>query len=265
MVSCVRFTSGAAPTLDPVTWVVEASKNGVRWEQLQQGEVLFQERRTPSPCFALNSPSLPDPKLPWQAGCWIRTPSGCPAQKKCCSKDWREERRGSQSFAACQARRAAYDSWCGAQDSMFHFVERPAMRYFQFVPTKLRSGTMFQIAELRFRYRGQDVALTAATASADFRPAFAEDRSRQSADKVVDNKLNTKMCCDRVTISLEFHEAVHVDEFAFATADDAPERDPVKWELRGSTTGARWETLHSQKTSYPTTRDRYTWSDWFSF
>jgi hypothetical protein len=48
---------------------------------------------------------------------------------------------------------------------------------------------------------------------------------------------------DRASLEFQFTQPIAVDRYVLTSADDAPDRDPAAWTLRGSTDGRSWRTL----------------------
>jgi hypothetical protein len=51
---------------------------------------------------------------------------------------------------------------------------------------------------------------------------------------------------DRAALEFQLTEPIPVDRYVLTSADDAPDRDPAAWTLRGSADGKRWRTLDSR-------------------
>ncbi|WP_215542664.1 DUF6924 domain-containing protein [Amycolatopsis sp. CA-230715] len=51
---------------------------------------------------------------------------------------------------------------------------------------------------------------------------------------------------DRASLEFEFPQPIAVDRYALTSANDADDRDPAVWILRGSVDGIRWRTLDSR-------------------
>jgi len=130
-------------------------------------------------------------------------------------------------------------------------------KFYQFNPTKVRSGGTFQVSEISFRYQGADVSTSGATGTGNF-------QSWEPAQNILDGNVNTKACCTVTHLTVEFPSATSVDEFRFATANDVDGRDPVRWTMSGSDDNSNWVTLHSQTSDYACTTSRKTYSDWFA-
>ena len=111
-------------------------------------------------------------------------------------------------------------------------------RYFRFTPVKLRNGAeaiSVQMSELRLYLGG--VQRTGATVS---NPGGNNPDAERPAN-LVDNDISTKwLDFNRQPVILAFPSVVSVDSYRWATANDATERDPIRWILEGSLNGVDW-------------------------
>jgi hypothetical protein len=71
------------------------------------------------------------PDLPEEAGCYVWTPGGCSRQASFHAQfHWKRDAYGEEHSdaasdpAACEARKATFDMWCGVQDSVMHLVRQ---------------------------------------------------------------------------------------------------------------------------------------------
>jgi hypothetical protein len=92
-------------------------------------------------------------------------------------------------------------------------------------PNAQFSGSGPQFSEFRLFFKGAPVKFPAATRSTSPKHAAAE-----GADKGFDGNLSTK-CYQPSPFVLDFGEEVEFDAYSFATANDAPGRDPRDWVL----------------------------------
>ena len=85
-------------------------------------------------------------------------------------------------------------------------------------------------------------------------PAFG---GGESAFNVFDNLLgggNDKWCCgpggiaegEVISVTAEFEEAYVLSHFTVSSANDAPGRDPIKWEIHGSNDGENFTPIYSR-------------------
>lgn len=111
-------------------------------------------------------------------------------------------------------------------------------RYFRFTPTKLRNGAAansVQMSELRLYLDG--VQITGAVAS---NPGGSNPGGEEPGN-LVDNNTSTKwLDFNRGPAILTYPATVSVDSYRWATANDATERDPIRWILEGSADGTNW-------------------------
>ena len=66
---------------------------------------------------------------------------------------------------------------------------------------------------------------------------------------------------NKTSVVITFPQPVDVTHYKWATANDAPDRDPVQWSLEGSNDGNTWTTLdrtHATR-SYATSSTRGAW------
>jgi hypothetical protein len=135
-----------------------------------------------------------------------------------------------------------------------------AWKWVKFTPEKLRdenSANSVQIAEILFRYKGDNVeALSAENPGGD-------TPSGEDASKAIDGDVNTKwLDFNKGYLRVKFKKLSRIDEFAFITAGDHPERDPVRWKLEGSVDDKEWETIQEQILDYNTPYERDTSIPW---
>lgn len=80
-----------------------------------------------------------------------------------------------------------------------------------------------------------------------------------------DNTLTAWVDSNQQPLVVEFPDAVYADEFAFTTAIDCPDRDPVRWNLTGSQNGSAWVLLHTQTADYSVPAgSRPSMTQWFA-
>lgn len=125
-----------------------------------------------------------------------------------------------------------------------------------------------QLGELELSYKGK--ALTpdnVAKAAGSGNSPNGED-----ASKAVDGNLKTKWLdggWKRVgqdaSINIKMKKPTSIDSFRFATADNFPMRDPVRFKLEGLTEGGIWVTLHEQTKDFPVSKGRGRWQTWVTF
>lgn len=137
-------------------------------------------------------------------------------------------------------------------------------RYFRFTPTAIRNSTVsaeLQLAEFAVlsgttRMTGMTITAVNNTVSTGEEP-----------DKAGDDNLNTKWYDpDGIPVDLiyDFSSPVTATGYRWATADDAPDRDPVSWTVSGSNDNSNWTTLDTV-TDFATPTARLTYLADFTF
>lgn len=130
-------------------------------------------------------------------------------------------------------------------------------RYYRFTQRKLRDGAVansIQLAEFQFVNDYVLLDLTGVTASnpgGNF-PAL------EGPTNLVDGSSATKwLDFNRAPVVFDFGVPTEIDAYAFTTANDAAERDPVRWILEGSDDAEAWvliDTMTAFDFPVPTTR-----------
>lgn len=131
-------------------------------------------------------------------------------------------------------------------------------QFFRFTPTELRNGAAansVQLAELQLYLEGNSISGATATNPNGNNP-FGEE-----PPLAVDGDLFTKwLDFNRGPLVLDFHAPVTIDGYSWATANDAEERDPVRWLLEGSEDGTNWVGLDDQtEADFPVPLERFAW------
>ncbi|MEZ4330284.1 MAG: NPCBM/NEW2 domain-containing protein [Myxococcota bacterium] len=136
----------------------------------------------------------------------------------------------------------------------------PGFRYYRFRPTQLRNdaaANSIQIAELALfqaDVRQHPVAIT----NPGGNNPVGEEPVRADDEDVATKWLDF----NRGAIVYDYGVPVEIDAYTITTANDAPDRDPVRWALEGSIDGSTWEVLDDQTgADYPTPTARQTESD----
>ncbi|MEZ4330288.1 MAG: NPCBM/NEW2 domain-containing protein [Myxococcota bacterium] len=133
----------------------------------------------------------------------------------------------------------------------------PGYRYYRFRPTKLRSdgsADSVQLAELALlqggiRQHAIVVTNPGGNNPAGQGPAHADDAN--TATKWRDYNKNL--------LIYDMGGNVEIDAYAITTANDASDRDPVRWTLEASLDGVNWDILDDQNgADYPTPTARLT-------
>jgi len=135
-------------------------------------------------------------------------------------------------------------------------VTAPAIyRYFRFTPTKLRNDAAdsVQLAEFQMLLDGAPIA------GADASNPGGSNPSGEAPGQAVDDSLNTKwLDFTKSPLVVDYGSLVVATGYRFATANDAPERDPVSWILEGSINGTVWS-LVDQRSDQAVPTTRKTW------
>eukprot|EP01059_Diplonema_ambulator_P037536 TRINITY_DN9978_c0_g1_i1.p1 TRINITY_DN9978_c0_g1~~TRINITY_DN9978_c0_g1_i1.p1 ORF type:complete len:453 (+),score=123.15 TRINITY_DN9978_c0_g1_i1:88-1446(+) len=129
------------------------------------------------------------------------------------------------------------------------------------------TGKTYQIAEFHFSMEGVEIDLTDVTATSE----SGEHPKGEGPENLIDKDPNTK-CLDNARKSLLFNFAnasAIIDAFTFTTANDFPDRDPVRWHLQiseessGNTT---WVNITSTiEPPFATPIERGVKLPWFTF
>jgi len=135
---------------------------------------------------------------------------------------------------------------------------------FKFTPLKLRSSTAssVQIAEIKFKdYNGIAVDLSGCVASnpGGKHPDCTGCQSELPAN-AIDGNINTKwLDFNKEALVITCEIAKDVSSFAFVTANDYPDRDPVQFVLSGgASTSGPWTALVERKTDFAAPTERHT-------
>ncbi|WP_308992396.1 discoidin domain-containing protein [Mariniflexile litorale] len=75
---------------------------------------------------------------------------------------------------------------------------------------------------------------------------------KEGSPKVIDASVDSKFLVDKypnepIWIQLQYAEPVAISQYSISSANDAPDRDPRKWELTGSKDGINWVSLHTKE------------------
>lgn len=128
-------------------------------------------------------------------------------------------------------------------------------RYFRFTASQLRSDSANSVQLAEFQVFLGDQPLQGAEAS---NPG-GSNPSVETPAEAVDNELTTKwLDFNKGALVLDFGNEVAADGYRWATANDVPERDPVRWRLEGSLDNTTWTLLDDRTSSdYPTPLARF--------
>ncbi|MBK1884304.1 discoidin domain-containing protein [Luteolibacter pohnpeiensis] len=137
-------------------------------------------------------------------------------------------------------------------------------RYYQFAPTLLRQNTtVTQLSEFQFSHGGTVLDLTGVVMS-NPNGTNAID-ANEGANKIIDGSTSTKWLDSYASpvLIFDFGSPTTIDQYNFATANDATARDPISWLFSGSDDGETWEVLDMQ-TLHATPTARLTYDTGFS-
>lgn len=130
--------------------------------------------------------------------------------------------------------------------------------HYRWTPTKLRddaAASSAQMAEFQFYLAGSPVSWSGASVA---NPG-GDSPGGEGPPQLIDGDPATKwLDLNKQALIFTFPAATTIDAYRFATANDAPERDPVSWTLEGSDDQGTW-TLIDAVDNYPTTTDRLTY------
>ena len=133
----------------------------------------------------------------------------------------------------------------------------PGYRFYRFEPTVLRNdpgANSVQLAELSLFFQGQRQHAANVSNPGGSNPAGEEPFRADDADTA------TKwLDFNRGALVYDFANQVEIDAYSITTANDVPDRDPVRWLLEGSDDGVTWELLDDQTAAdFPTPLARLT-------
>ena len=132
-------------------------------------------------------------------------------------------------------------------------------RYYRFTPTKLRgtNACCVQLSEFEFRHDNLTVTNTPIVTNPGGNNPAAE-----TPDLSVDGNLGTKwLDYNQGGLVFDFGQPQLIDSYLWATANDATERDPVRWTLEGSTDGINWILIDERiDEDFPVSTARFTYT-----
>lgn len=139
--------------------------------------------------------------------------------------------------------------------------EGSGFTFYAFTPLKLRGDSSeVHLAEISFQRAGEFLDMTGAVAH-DYRGVSPPGEGAKNA---IDGSVTTRWTdAHRTALIVQFPKGAVVQAFSFVTPSDHSERDPVAWQVQGSTNGVGWVTLHLQCTEYPTPTERNMRTEWF--
>lgn len=131
-------------------------------------------------------------------------------------------------------------------------------RYFRFTPIKLRNDSTsnsIQISEFTFLYGGAPVSYAGATVS---NPGGYTPTAEVAANVMDGNTATKWLDFGKSPLVFDFGASTTIDGYRFTTANDATERDPLRWILEGSGDGAAWTVLDYMTADFATPTARTT-------
>ncbi len=117
-----------------------------------------------------------------------------------------------------------------------------SFRYLRFTPLKTRGDVPWtQLSEMYFYHDSDAVIPVAVTSPGAQNPSAVED-----FEKIIDGDITTKWLDYASTpLIFDFGVPTAVDSYSFATANDASDRDPVRWTFEGSDDGTTWQLVEN--------------------
>jgi hypothetical protein len=116
-------------------------------------------------------------------------------------------------------------------------------RHVRFTPDKLRenaTASSIQLAEFAFFHDASPVPVAAVSNPGGNNPQF------ETPALVIDGNTSTKwLDFNKGGLVFDFGTPVTIDAYQLTTANDNPERDPVRWTLEGSNDGATWTLIEN--------------------
>lgn len=141
-------------------------------------------------------------------------------------------------------------TWSGLQAGEVEY------RYYRFTPTQLRvsNDCCVQLAEFEFLLDGVKVGTPSVSNPGGSNP------NGETPDLAVDGSLTTKwLDFNQGPLVFDFGSATTVNGYRWSTANDATERDPVRWILEGSDDETNWDLVDERLDgNFPTPSARFT-------
>ena len=135
-----------------------------------------------------------------------------------------------------------------------------SFQHYRFTPIKLRNDTTansIQVAEFEFLHLGAPVSFAGATTS----NAGGNTPAAEVSANLIDGVATTKwLDFFRGPVIFSFPAATTIDGYRFTTANDATERDPVRWLIEGSNDEVTWTLLDHRDSDFATPTARATGS-----
>jgi fibronectin-binding autotransporter adhesin len=131
-------------------------------------------------------------------------------------------------------------------------------QYYRFTPTKLRTDATtggVQISEFDFLLSGAPISRTGVVVT---NPGGTSNAT-EGPEKLIDGLTTTKwLDFNKSQVVFNFGTAANIDGYRFTTANDANDRDPVRWIFEGSADGSTWTLLDHQTSDFATPTARQT-------
>eukprot|EP00808_Paulinella_micropora_P003801 g57220.t1 len=186
--------------------------------------------------------SFPDKYVEWQFNCFLRSAVGeytanpdavsglpCPSDA---GKDKKDADDGSD---------ADLEGFC-------------LYRYYRFTP-ELTRGAFLQLAELQL-FDGDEW-----TPAVEVNGNCGCPDGEEGENANDDNRFTKWLNYESLPLVYDFGEPTQFDEYNWMTANDAPERDPIRWKLQGSNDGVHWKTVDDRsRADQEVSTDRYAWT-----
>ncbi len=136
-----------------------------------------------------------------------------------------------------------------------------AYRYYRFTPTDLRNffgANSVQLAEIEFQVAGVTVEAVAAE-----NPG-GENPGSETPPMAIDGSLNTKwLDFLKGPLIVDLGSSLRLEQYRWATANDAVDRDPTRWTLEGSNNKTNWTLIDDRSAEdFPTPLERFTFTEW---
>lgn len=131
-------------------------------------------------------------------------------------------------------------------------------QYFRFTPIKLRTDATtasVQISEFDFLLSGTPISRAGVIVT---NPG-GNTPTAESPDKLIDGNTGTKwLDFNKSQVVFNFGSTATIDGYRFTTANDANDRDPLRWIFEGSSDGSTWTLLDHQTSDFATPTARLT-------
>ena len=115
-----------------------------------------------------------------------------------------------------------------------------------------------QLAEIEFQVAGVTVEAVAAE-----NPG-GENPGSETPPMAIDGSLNTKwLDFLKGPLIVDLGSSLRLEQYRWATANDAVDRDPTRWTLEGSNNKTSWTLIDDRSAEdFPTPLERFTFTEW---